>query len=76
MNAVVDFVEELKEKYGGVISFKKICSDEGITAVKTRLEDGVNAFSVADKNHRVIVLNERLSYWERRDWHFMNFGMS
>ena len=70
MSAVVDFVEELKEKYDGVISFKKICADEGILAVKTRLEDGVNAFSVADKNHKVIVLNERLSYWERRDWAF------
>ena len=70
MSAVVDFVEELKSKYGGVISFKKICADEGITAVKTRLEDGVNAFSVADKSHKVIVLNEKLSYWERRDWAF------
>jgi len=70
MSAVVDFVEDLKQKYGGVISFRRICADEGITAVKTRLEDGVNAFSVADKNHKVIVLNERLSYWERRDWAF------
>ncbi|MCI0706031.1 MAG: ImmA/IrrE family metallo-endopeptidase [Ignavibacteriae bacterium] len=70
MSAVVDFVEQLKEKYGGVISFNKICTDEGIVAVKANLEEGVNAFSVVDKNHKVIVLNQNLTYWERRDWAF------
>ena len=70
MSTVVDFIDQLKEKYGGVVSFKKICEDEGITAVKTRLDDGINAFSVVNKSHKVIVLNEKLSYWQRRDWAF------
>ncbi|MEW6511848.1 MAG: ImmA/IrrE family metallo-endopeptidase [Bacteroidota bacterium] len=68
MRSVVDLVESLKDRYGGVLSFKKICEEEGVIAAKAKLEDGLNGFSISSNARRVIVVNERLSYDERRDW--------
>jgi hypothetical protein len=68
MRAVTDLVEVLKGRYGGVLSFKKICDEDRVIAAKAKLEDGLNGFSVCSDSRKVIVVNERLSFDERRDW--------
>jgi len=70
MRSVVDFYEELLDRYGGAIQFKRICEEEGIIILKAKLPDGMNGLSVANGKARVIVLNEGISFWERRDWAF------
>lgn len=70
MGIAEDTYEELKNSYEGQINFKRICDDRGILAVKTKLEDGVNGFSIVANGHKLIVLNESLTPGQRRDWAF------
>ena len=70
MRSVTDFYSELQTKYNGTINFKKICSDENIIAVKGILPEGLNGFFISKGTRKVIVLNERISFEERRDWAF------
>ncbi len=68
MFTVENLVEKLKTKYGGSIPFKQICTDEGIIVTKAPLDEGMNGLYIAADRYRVIILNETLTYWERRDW--------
>ncbi|NUN68862.1 MAG: hypothetical protein HUU02_04030 [Bacteroidetes bacterium] len=70
MRSVTDYYQELLTKYSGTINFKRICADEEILAVKGILPDGLNGFFISDGDRKVIVLNEKISYEERRDWAF------
>ncbi len=70
MRCVEDLYAELKRRYNGSLPFKKICEDEGIIAVKTKLDDGLNGFYISSNGHKVIVLNSAITYWERRDHAF------
>lgn len=70
MRSVTDFYDELLERYNGTINFKRICADEGILAVKGVLPEGLNGFFISNEARKVIVLNEKISYEERRDWAF------
>ncbi len=82
MRTVVDHVEHLKQKYGGTISFKRICAEENIIAVKAALDEGVNAFSMTASGYKLIVCNEQLTWGERRDyalhelWHIQKSARS
>lgn len=70
MRSVLDFYRELQKKYDGIINFKKICADEGIIAVKGVMPDGLNGLYIGNGKYRVIILNEKISREERRDWAF------
>jgi len=70
MFTVENLIERLKTKYNGAIPFKQICADEGIICTKAPLEEGMNGFYISVNKHKIIILNETLSYWERRDWAF------
>jgi len=70
MRSVLDFYRELQKKYDGSINFKKVCADEGIIAVKGVLPDGLNGLFVGNGKYKVIILNEKISREERRDWAF------
>ena len=67
MRSVEDFVEQLKTRYGKTIPFKKICEDENITAVKTKLDQGLDGLSFRMNGYKIMLLNEHLPFWERRD---------
>ena len=70
MRSAIDLVEDLKKKYEGVISFKRICECENILVIKVKLGEGVNGFYATSNGHRVMVLNANLPHHERRDWAF------
>lgn len=70
MRVVEDFYEELKNRYGKTIPFKKICQDEGIIAVKTALEDGLDGISFRANGIKVMLLNKNSTKDERRDFAF------
>jgi Zn-dependent peptidase ImmA (M78 family) len=67
---VEDFVEQLKDRYNGAIPFKRICEDENIIITKAKLNDGVKGFYISVNGTHVILLNEKLTQEERRDWSF------
>lgn len=71
MRSVTDLIDQLKSKYGGSLPFKRICADEGIVIAKSNLEVGLGGFYLTNGKIRLIVLNQNLSYWERRGraWH-------
>lgn len=70
MRCVEDLIDQLRDRYDGAIPFKQICIDEGIIATKAPLEDGVRGFYVRANSRKVILVNSRLKYAERRDWAF------
>ncbi|GEM_PF-2651857 len=70
MRSVEDFVKELKTRYNGSIPFKRICEEENIIVTKAKLNDSVHSFYLSVNGYRVIIVNENLSYEERRDWSF------
>lgn len=78
MRQVEDFVDKLKEEYGGLPSFKRLCEEHRITPVKADIEDGLRGLLVACDSFALIVLNAKISYEERRDhswhelWHFFH----
>ena len=74
MNCVVDLIEELKSRYGGLIPFRQICADEGIIAAKAPMEDGVHGIYITSNGHRVILLNAKIKHSERRDRAFHELG--
>lgn len=67
-SVVENLVDELKSKYSGAVPFKDICKDEGIIITKARLDEGLKGFYISANSHKIIVLNQGLSFWERRDW--------
>ncbi|TAK57853.1 MAG: ImmA/IrrE family metallo-endopeptidase [Bacteroidetes bacterium] len=70
MFTVEGLIERLKSRYGGAIPFKQICADEGIIVTKAPLDEGLNSFYASVNTYKLIVLNEKLTHWERRDWAF------
>ncbi len=70
MRSVFDFYNELLQKYDGTINYNKICADEKILSVKGKLPEGLNGFFISNGSYKVIVLNEAISFFERRDWAF------
>ena len=70
---VSDLIAELKKKYEGELNFKKICADENIIPLKTKLPETINGMYVKQDGLAFIILNEQLTHLERRDrgWHEM-----
>lgn len=68
---VTDLIAELKKRYDGELNFKKICADENILPLKTKLPETINGLYVQHNGLSFIILNELLSKQERRDrgWH-------
>ncbi len=68
---VTDLIAELKKKYNGELNFKRICSDENILPLKTKLPEAINGLYIQHDGLSFIILNEQLSKQERRDrgWH-------
>jgi hypothetical protein len=60
--------KHLSKIYGGKLDFKKICNDEHIVIMNEDLGEGMNGFYGCNGPFRVIVLNKKISYSERRDW--------
>lgn len=68
MRSVERFYLKLIEEYGTPLSFKSICSREGIVHTKEGLSSDVFGIYIRSNGIRVIILNASLSFQERRDW--------